>query len=118
VPRLTLPCLVVATLACEPGPAVVEVDLSWRFADGRPCDLAGVQSVEVRSGAGGDPERVHCDDGLAPDRSHRIAVVAPAEIGLEALSVTGARLYAGRTRIEPDASGPPVVVTLRFVGGE
>lgn len=108
--------LAVAALtgACEPVRAPVEVELSWRFADGRPCDLAGVQDVVVEGAAAGGA-RLRCADGLAPNGSLPLSVDMGDELLLEALSVTGAVLYRGRAT--PDRDGGYPVVILRFVGG-
>ncbi len=111
--RLALAALL-SVLACEETRAF-EAELSWRFADGRPCDLAGAQTLVVLE-AGEELARAHCEDGLSPSGAVRVPVAGlGSEVVLEARSVTGALLYRGEARLAP-AEGPRTV-TLRFVGG-
>ena len=87
-----------------------------RFIDGRRCDDAGAQHVEIR-GAGPSAVRVACEDGLVPGGSHRLELPeAPAQLTLEAQTLSGAPLYRGQGLVP--AEGGPVLITLRFVGGQ
>jgi hypothetical protein len=105
-----------AALAACDGPAGrATASLSWRFADGRACDLAGVVHVAIH-GAGPREVVALCRDGEAPGRAVEVVVEStPAEIDLRGTTLDGAVLYAGRTRVE--RSGP-TTVSLGFVGGE
>ena len=104
-----------ALLSCD-ATAPATGELSWRFIDGRRCDDAGVQHVEIH-GAGPSPLRVVCDDGLAPGGVYRLEVAeAPARLTLEGLTLSGAPLYRGHGLLP--AEGGPLLITLRFVGGE
>ena len=98
--------------ACQSPERVGSFDLSWRFADHRLCDVAGVSHVEI------DLEGYrffNCWDGLWP---HQVSVegVGLAPVRLQARTVTGAVMYEGK--FEPGEGPPPrAAVTLRFVGG-
>jgi len=106
--------LLLLLAACDQtSPATAEV--SWRFIDGRRCDDAGAQHVEIR-GAGPSPVRVHCEDGFPPSAHTLELAEAPAELTFEALTLSGAPLYRGRALVPGE--GGPVLVTLRFVGGD
>lgn len=114
--RAALLLLLGALAACEAEPAAPEVEISWRFIDGRPCDLAGVSEVYVSVGPE-PPQRFRCADGLLPEGSRELTLAErPVEVTLEGRSVTGGLLYRGRQTagIETDR----LEVTLRFVGGE
>lgn len=115
VPLAALAAVLVAVLGCEGG-ATTEAALSWRFSDGRPCDLAGVQTVVILGG-GEEIGRAQCADGLAPAGPVEVPLAVPAEeIVLEGRSLSFALLYRGVARLETGAARPQTV-TLRFVGG-
>lgn len=111
-------CIVLAALAAGCGSDTVseQVDLSWRFIDGRPCDLAGVSDVVI-VGAGPYPRHVRCDEGEAPAGSVSVEVVgAPVTLVAEGRSHAGALLYRGEADVAPGQGA--LTITLRFVGGE
>lgn len=112
--------IVAASISCgDAGPRPL-LHLSWRFADNRSCDLAGVVDIVVESDIDTSPSSTtfRCPDGIAPDRFQVFDVqTRPATLTLEGQSITGAALYRGMTTLE-EASPQPQRVTLRFVGGE
>jgi hypothetical protein len=108
-----LVCLTALAAGCGSEPAPVRIELSWRFADDRPCDLAGAQYVALGDSSG--TRRIYCDDGLAPQRFVIVETRQGGELSVQALSYAGAVLYRGD--LTAGAAGPETV-TLRFVGGE
>lgn len=116
--RASLGLAVVAALlgsaACDAGSAEA-LRLSWRFADGRGCDLAGIVDVVARAGAA-EPLRWRCRDGAAPDHAVDLETPRPATLSLDAETISGAVLYSGRLELEA-GDAPDQVVTLRFAGG-
>lgn len=103
-------------LACQPEPGPSEIEVSWQFSDGRPCDLAGVVEVYLRAGDG-PATRFACVDGLRPEGVVLLTLgQRPATVSLEGRSITGALLYR-----DDEVVGAELVrleATLRFVGGE
>ena len=121
IQRLIVMALVVAPLACQGGGGSpsAPVALSWRFVDGRPCDLAAVVDVIVRSGADDrqPPTTYRCAEGLAPDHELEHSVpTRPSTLVLDGVSITGALMYRGERTIEREA-GTLQPITLYFVGG-
>jgi hypothetical protein len=115
---LAATAVLLAATACTPAPPA-PVSLSWRFVDGRGCDLAGIVDVVARGAAPepSPPLRLRCRDGAAPDRSVEVDVTdRPATLTLDAETITGAVLYSGRVEVE-DGDPADRIVTLRHVGG-
>ncbi len=107
--------ILLCAVGCEASETPATVSLSWGFADGRGCDLAGVVTVALR-GAGAREVFSQCRAGLAPEGAVDVVVdELPAEFELRELSIDGALLYRGRQPVE---NSGPVTVSLRFVGGE
>jgi hypothetical protein len=111
---------VLASFSCGDGEPAPSVYLSWRFADNRGCDLAGVVDIVVEDDDDTTPSRTtfRCSQGLAPDRFQVMDVESrPVVLTLDGQSITGAVLYRGMTSLDED-SPQPQLVTLRFVGGQ
>lgn len=118
--RLITALILLMSISCRGHETVETIHLSWRFVDGRECDLAGVVDVVVDDGDDTSPLRTtfRCPDGLAPDRFQVVTVpTRPVTLTLEGRSITGALLYRGETSLDED-SPQPQQVTLRFEGGE
>jgi hypothetical protein len=87
-------------------------DLSWRFADHRLCDVAGVSHVEIDLAG---QRSFNCWDGLWPQQVS-LEGIGVAPVRVQGRTVTGAVMYEGELDL---GEGQPSrdVVTLRFVGG-
>jgi hypothetical protein len=110
--RLSLSLSLILALSCD-GSTPPTPQLSWRFADERPCDLAGVVDVTVVDATSGRRlETFRCRQGLAP-ASVQLTSASPSLV-LEARSLTGALLYRASVEVDEHRSHP---ITLRFLGG-
>jgi hypothetical protein len=86
--------------------------LGWSFADGRRCAEAGVVDVVV-TGATANQQVFRCQRG--EDTFAEVALDRrPAELDIEARSISGALFYEGQITCDGEA---PRMVELRFVGG-
>ena len=100
--------------ACDGETGLTAVDLSWRFVDDRPCDLAGVVDVFV-TGSSEFPSRFRCVDGSHPTTVSFSVPDDGTPIVAEARSVTGAVLYRGEGGLVEGRGA--LRLTLRFIGG-
>ena len=121
--RLIALILLLAQAACDGGDgSLATISLSWRFADDRTCDLAGVVNIVVT--IDGDetttrlPLTYRCAEALAPDGQIQLEILSlPATITLEGQTISGAVLYRGQLDLSDETPGA-AVVTLRFTGGD